>query len=47
MKKKFLLPEDIDTNHLWLLEEGHCLRSQVLNLCGLRKKELETSNLEY
>lgn len=47
MKKKFLLPGDIDTNHLWLLEEGHCLRSQVLNLCGLRKKELETSNLEY
>lgn len=47
MKKKYLLPGDIDTNHLWLLEEGHCLRSQVLNLCELRKKELETSNLEY
>lgn len=47
MKKKFLLPSDIDTNRLWLLEEGHCLRSQVLNLCELRKKELETSNLEY
>ncbi len=47
MKKKFLLPGDIDTNHLWLLEEGHCLRAQVLNLCELRKKELETSNLEY
>lgn len=47
MKKKYLIPADIDTNHLWLLEEGHCLRSQVLNLCELRKKELETSNLEY
>ena len=47
MKKKFLSPADIDTNHLWLLEEGHCLRAQVLNLCELRKKELETSNLEY
>ncbi|MEO6187834.1 MAG: hydrogen peroxide-inducible genes activator [Ginsengibacter sp.] len=47
MKKKFLLQDDIDTNHLWLLEEGHCLRSQVLNLCGLRKKDLEKSNLEY
>ena len=47
MKKKFLLPGDIDTNHLWLLEEGHCLRAQILNLCELRKKELETSNLEY
>jgi len=47
MKKKLLLPSDIDTNKLWLLEEGHCLRAQVLNLCELRKKELETSNLEY
>ena len=47
MKKRYLLPGDIDTNNLWLLEEGHCLRSQVLNLCELRKKELETSNLEY
>ena len=47
MKKKFLIPADIDPNHLWLLEEGHCLRTQILNLCELRKKGLETSNLEY
>jgi LysR family hydrogen peroxide-inducible transcriptional activator len=47
MKKKFLIPGDIDTNHLWLLEEGHCLRTQILNLCELRKKGLETGNLEY
>ena len=47
MKKKFLLPRDIDTNHLWLLEEGHCLRAQVVNLCALRKKELANSNPEY
>ena len=47
MTKKFLSPADINTHHLWLLEEGHCLRAQVLNLCELRKKELETSNLEY
>ncbi len=46
-RKKYLLPGDIDPDHLWLLEEGHCLRNQVLNLCELRKKELETSNLEY
>jgi LysR family hydrogen peroxide-inducible transcriptional activator len=46
-RKKYLLPGDIDPDHLWLLEEGHCLRNQVLNLCELRKRELETSNLEY
>ncbi|HFA48965.1 MAG TPA: hydrogen peroxide-inducible genes activator [Bacteroidetes bacterium] len=38
LEKHFLLPEDIDAEELWLLEEGHCLRSQILNLCELRKK---------
>jgi LysR family hydrogen peroxide-inducible transcriptional activator len=36
-KKRVLAPEDIDANKLWLLEEGHCFRSQILNLCKLRR----------
>ncbi len=36
--KQYLLPSDIDPQELWLLEEGHCLRSQILNLCELRKQ---------
>ena len=36
--KDYLLPEDIDPNELWLLEEGHCFRSQILNLCELQRK---------
>ncbi|CAH0996268.1 Hydrogen peroxide-inducible genes activator [Emticicia aquatica] len=47
LKKKFILPEDIDVNRLWLLEEGHCLRSQMVNLCELRKKNTDFGNLEY
>jgi LysR family hydrogen peroxide-inducible transcriptional activator len=35
--KKYVLASDIDPDQLWLLEEGHCFRSQVLNLCELRK----------
>lgn len=35
--KKYVLADDIDPDQLWLLEEGHCFRSQVLNLCELRK----------
>ena len=45
-KKKYLLPKQIDINHLWLLEEGHCLRNQVFNLCELKKRENETLNYE-
>jgi LysR family hydrogen peroxide-inducible transcriptional activator len=47
INKKYLLAKDIDVNRLWLLEEGHCLRSQVINLCELKKKELEVHNLDY
>ena len=36
--KTYVPPEDIDPDELWLLEEGHCLRSQIVNLCELRKK---------
>ena len=38
-RKKYLLPSEIDLTKLWLLEEGHCMRGQVLNLCELRKAE--------
>lgn len=46
-KKKYLLAGDIDVDNLWLLEEGHCLRSQILNLCELRKAGEHKVNLEY
>jgi len=45
--KKLLLPEDINPAHLWLLEEGHCLRGQVLHLCALRSKDHSTARLRY
>ena len=40
------MPDD-----LWLLEEGHCFRDQVLNLCGAARADrhalrFEASNLE-
>lgn len=46
-RKKYMLPGDLDINQLWLLEEGHCLRNQALNLCELKKKEAELHHLDY
>jgi LysR family hydrogen peroxide-inducible transcriptional activator len=46
-KKKYLLPKDIDLSKLWLLEEGHCLRNQVFNLCELKKKDVESDRVHY
>lgn len=32
-KKKAISPKDIKQQHLWLLKEGHCLRTQILEIC--------------
>jgi LysR family hydrogen peroxide-inducible transcriptional activator len=46
-KKKYLLPKDIDLSKLWLLEEGHCFRNQVFNLCELKMNDIESDRLHY
>lgn len=46
-KKKYVLTKDIDANKLWLLEEGHCFRSQIINLCELRKSNFESNHFNY
>jgi LysR family hydrogen peroxide-inducible transcriptional activator len=46
-KKTYVLADDIDLKELWLLEEGHCFRSQIVNLCELKKQSSEQSHFEY
>lgn len=38
---------DIDFNRLWLLEEGHCMRTQVEKICGLHEQQVLNRNLDY
>jgi LysR family transcriptional regulator, hydrogen peroxide-inducible genes activator len=45
--KQFVLAEDIEADQLWLLEEGHCMRSQIMNLCELRKQRLDGQQFYY
>ena len=45
--KKHLELREIDFSNLWLIEEGHCLRTQVLNLCELQKFDSGNVNLHY
>jgi len=39
--------DEIDFDRLWLLEEGHCMRTQVESICGLQKKRTADRNLDY
>ncbi len=45
--KTEIVPADIDVNELLLLTEGHCLRSQVVNLCDLKANCQPNLKLEY
>jgi LysR family hydrogen peroxide-inducible transcriptional activator len=45
IEKSYVLQEDIDFKNLWLLEEGHCMRHQMMKICELRN--LEQSNIRY
>lgn len=45
--KQYVLPKHIDINRLWLLEEGHCMRAQILNLCELKKQHGAEDTLHY
>jgi LysR family transcriptional regulator, hydrogen peroxide-inducible genes activator len=47
LKKQYVLAEDIDVNRLMLLQEGHCMRAQVINLCALQKTHSSMNNIVY
>jgi len=47
LQHKYILPSDIDINRLWLLEEEHCLRSQIMNLCSLKKQSSDSQPLKF
>lgn len=45
---KYASLNSIDPNKLWVLEEGHCLHTQVTRICDLDKKEENRRlNLEF
>ncbi|SDE54070.1 LysR family transcriptional regulator, hydrogen peroxide-inducible genes activator [Mucilaginibacter pineti] len=46
-KKKNITPDDIDMEEIWILNEGHCMREQVLNICQRRKSTKGFQHFEY
>lgn len=54
LDKKLVVPTDISLERIWLLNEGHCMRNQIINLCSDQVQKLqagrpyhyESSNVE-
>jgi LysR family hydrogen peroxide-inducible transcriptional activator len=47
LKKSKIKDKDLDTSDVWLLNEGHCFRQQVLNLCKVSKDHGLHDNLKF
>ena len=45
--KTALDENDLNTTPLWLLDEVHCFRTQILHLCNPKKKSLNNSIFSY
>jgi LysR family hydrogen peroxide-inducible transcriptional activator len=43
---KYLRPSDILKENVWMLEQGNCLANQIINVCSLAPKKIN-SNLKF
>jgi LysR family hydrogen peroxide-inducible transcriptional activator len=46
-KKRYVNADELDMEEIWVLNEGHCMREQVLNICQRRKSSKGFINFEY
>lgn len=46
-RKKIITEDDLDGSDMWLLAEGHCLRSQILRFCSLRNSQAVLKNVRF
>ena len=42
LKKRLISPSDIELDRIWLLNEGHCMRNQIINLCSDQIQRLQS-----
>lgn len=46
-KKSALSDSDLEGETLWILNEGHCFRNQVLEICGFKNKNQVLNNVTF
>lgn len=46
-KDTFVMPEEVDVEKIWLLEEGNCLRTQFEYICHLKESTQKPRNLQF
>ncbi len=46
-KSKKVKYSNLNSDDVWLLEEGHCLRNQVLDICAMKQNKKAKRNFEF
>ncbi len=46
-KRKRISEDDLDGSDVWLLNEGHCLRTQVIKLCSIQSSSGVFKNIHF
>jgi LysR family hydrogen peroxide-inducible transcriptional activator len=47
LKRGEINAKELDPEKIWLLEDGHCLRNQVINYCGLRRTRRQLKSVSF
>lgn len=42
LAKRMIIPSDLALDRIWLLNEGHCMRNQIINLCSEQIQKLQS-----
>lgn len=45
--RKFVKDTDLDANSIWLLDEGHCFRDQVIRVCAMKDRKQVLPNVNF
>lgn len=45
--RKRIKEEDLEGSQMWLLEDGHCFRSQIVHYCSLHEKDRVFPNIQF
>lgn len=46
-QRKILAEKDLEAHPIWLLEEGHCFRDQVIEVCSQNKRDSVLENVDF
>ena len=47
LKKEIIADTDLDVYSVWLLEEGHCFRDQVVKICSVGRRKNVLENIKF